>query len=130
VNQQIVDVLTARKYVVFHHSQTTQRDFGGFYGNGKSATTPSRILTATATNLAPHAGHGHVVATRSNRSLWPRLPHAGVMWVGGDPGATAPPRGHRDLWPRLPKRALPTRGEGFGERVSNLYTEQILFQRC
>ena len=33
-NQQVIDQLVAQKYVVFHHNQTTRRDYGGFYGSG------------------------------------------------------------------------------------------------
>jgi hypothetical protein len=33
VNQQIVDQLVAQQYVIFHHHETTQRDFGGFFGS-------------------------------------------------------------------------------------------------
>ena len=34
VNQQIVDEIVAQQYVIFHHNQTTRRDFGGFYSRG------------------------------------------------------------------------------------------------
>ncbi len=33
VNQQIVDEIVIQRYVVFHHNETTRRDFGGFYGS-------------------------------------------------------------------------------------------------
>jgi hypothetical protein len=33
VNQQIVEQVVARKYVVFRHNETTGRDYGGFYGS-------------------------------------------------------------------------------------------------
>ncbi len=34
VNQQLVDQIVAHKYVIFHHNQTTRRDYGGFHGSG------------------------------------------------------------------------------------------------
>jgi hypothetical protein len=34
VNQQIIDQIVDRKYVIFHHNETTRRDFGGYYGSG------------------------------------------------------------------------------------------------
>jgi hypothetical protein len=33
VNQQIVTQIVAHKYVVFHHYDTTRRDYGGFFGS-------------------------------------------------------------------------------------------------
>jgi len=33
VNQQIAAQIVAQKYVVFHHYETTRRDFGGFFGS-------------------------------------------------------------------------------------------------
>jgi len=33
VNQQIVAQIVGQKYVVFHHYETTRRDFGGFFGS-------------------------------------------------------------------------------------------------
>jgi hypothetical protein len=33
VNQQIIDQIVAHKYIIFHHFQTTRRDFGGFFGS-------------------------------------------------------------------------------------------------
>ena len=34
VNRQITSLIVAEQYVVFHHKQTTRRDFGGFYTHG------------------------------------------------------------------------------------------------
>lgn len=34
VNQQLAEVIVALQFVVFHHHQTTTRDFGGFHGTG------------------------------------------------------------------------------------------------
>jgi len=34
VNEQVARLIVAKQYVVFHHFETTHRDFGGFYGSG------------------------------------------------------------------------------------------------
>ena len=34
VAQQAADAISVQQYVIFHHCQTTRRDFGGFYSNG------------------------------------------------------------------------------------------------
>ncbi len=33
VTLQLADVIVKHKYVTFHHTQTTRRDFGGFHGH-------------------------------------------------------------------------------------------------
>ncbi|MFN0052143.1 MAG: hypothetical protein ACKV0T_08125 [Planctomycetales bacterium] len=34
VNQELVDQIVDQQYVIFHHTETTRRDFGGFYSHG------------------------------------------------------------------------------------------------
>ena len=34
VNNQVTDLMVTKQYVVFHHYETTRRDFGGFFGSG------------------------------------------------------------------------------------------------